>query len=248
MQSPRSFSNPTVRHRLASHLAGFAAALLAMCACFASPALAQDGPPPKAPISVDAQVAAGLLKEKDPPDYPTLAKVNYIQGIVRMQVFVAPSGKVSAAHVLQGHPFLAASALKAVRSWIYRPYRIGRKAVEFSTLVDFRFSLHAKRLSRFPPTAEEDLRERVTPPEVENPPPDPPSDDHIRIRVLVDSHGHPLDAEILPFSADILSGDAAGIREARQKVLHWKFRPAHWGALAVPWYLVVDVPVRHWPA
>jgi TonB family protein len=241
MRLPRLFSSLKVKHEPAPLRVGFATALLAVWAAAALPARAQSKATQVAPVSLDAQVAERLLKEKDAPVYPPLAKINYIQGSVRVRVVVSPKGRVTEAHVLQGHPFLAASALQAVQGWIYRPYRIGRKAIEFSTVVEFRFNLRAKPLSPFPPTAEKDLRDRVTPPTVVQPLADSGSKNYVRMRVLVDSHGHALDAEIL-------SGNSAEIREAQEEITHWKFRPAHWGALAVPWYLVVKVPVTHWPA
>jgi TonB family protein len=229
------------RHLPTERLTGCAVTLLAACVLCVLPARAQDDPPPTSPANLDPQVVSKLLKKDDPPDYPPLAKLNYIQGSVRLRICVARDGRVSEAHVIQGHPFLAVSALKAVRSWVYRPYRVGMRAIEFSTVVDFRFTLRPKTLALLPPSAEKDLRERITPPEVEKQSADPPSDDHVILRILVDSEGRALDTQLI-------SGNVSNIREAEQEVSHWTFRPARWGALAVPWYLEVDVPVRHWPA
>ncbi len=241
MRSPWSSSNPMVRRWPVSRPAGRAASGVAVCAwCVLAALAAGDLRAANHPIDLDARVASKLLKKDDPPDYPPLAKLNYIQGTVRVRVFVGPNGKVSEAHVVLGHPFLAASALQAVRKWVYQPYRIGKQAVEFWTLVEFRFVLHSKTPAQLPPSAERDLQARVTPPAVLQRPADPPSDDHIRMRVLVGAEGRALDKEIL-------SGDVNQVREAEEEVSHWKFRPARWGALAVPWYLVVDVPVHHSP-
>jgi TonB family protein len=192
------------------------------------------------PVDLDSRIASKLLKKDDPPDYPPLAKLNYIQGKVRVRVFVAPNGRVTEAHVVLGHPFLAAAALRAVRNWVYRPYRVGKQAVEFWTLIEFHFTLRGKTPVEMPPSAESDLRARVTPPAVLEQPADPPDDDHVRIRVLVGAEGRALDKEII-------SGDVNRIHEAEEEISHWKFRPARWGAMAVPWYLVVDVPVHHSP-
>jgi TonB family protein len=229
------------RHRHPERLPGWAATLLAACVLSALPALGQSGSPPAGPVLLDHQEVSKLLKRDELPDYPPLAKLNYIQGSVRLRILVARDGKVVEAHVIQGHPFLAASALKAVRSWVYRPYRVGRWAVEFSTLVDFHFVLRPKVIGSLPPAAEKDLRARITPPEVEEQPADPPTDDHVRLRVLVDSEGHALDAQRI-------TGSVSNVREAQKEVSHWTFRPARWGTLAVPWYLEIDVPVHHAPA
>lgn len=222
-------------------MTGWAAALVAASLLGTLPAKTQDNPSPSGPVALETETVTKLLKKNDPPDYPPLAKLNFIQGTVRLRVYVGRDGRVSEAHVIAGHPFLAASALHAVRKWVYRPYRVGKAAVEFSTLVNIHFTLHSKTLVAFPPTAEKDLLARVTPPQVVKQPAGPSSDDHVKLRVLVDSEGRPLDAQLV-------SGSASEVREAEAEVATWTFRPARWGALAVPWYLDVDVPVRHWPA
>lgn len=193
-----------------------------------------------AAISLNSKEATQLLVKKQAPNYPTLARVNYIQGRVRVEITVSDSGKVAVAHVLQGHPFLAASALSAIRHWVYRPLRIAAGAVPFKTLVDFNFTLRVTKLTRFPPTAEKDLQAQVTPPEVLDRREETPAD-HVRLRVLVDSDGHTIDTQPV-------SGPASDIEDAVESVEHWTFRPAYWGSMAVPWYTVVDVPVRHWPS
>jgi TonB family protein len=226
------------RHELSERLTGCAVMLLAACALAAQ---AQEGPGPVGPVALDPQVVSKLLKQDKPPDYPPVAKLNYIQGPVRMRILVARDGHVSEVHVIQGHPLLAAAALNAVQGWVYAPYRVAKRAVEFSTSVEIRFVLRPKVLTSLPPWPEKDLRERVTPPEVEKQPADPPSDDHVRLRVLVDSGGRALDSQAI-------AGDASDVRKAEEEVSHWKFRPARWGSMPVPWYLEIDVPVHHWPA
>jgi hypothetical protein len=41
-----------------------------------------------------------------------------------------------------------------------------------------------------------------------------------------------------------MGGPPAQSEAVRKDVERWTFRPAHWGALPVPWYLDVDVPVQ----
>jgi TonB family protein len=203
-------------------------------------ARSQDGSPTTSPIDLNSKVVSKLVLRNEKPKYPSLARFNYIQGQVRIQLLVSAEGKVTDAHVLNGHPFLAASALSVVRRWSYRPYRTKLGAVPFSTLVDFVFELHDITPSKFPPKAEKDLQSRVTPPEVVNGPAEE-SANHVRFRVLVDSEGHVIDTHTL-------SGSAADIERAQESMSNWTFRPARWGALAVPWYLEIDVPVQPWPA
>ena len=69
-----------------------------------------------------AKEASRLLLNQVPPEYPALAKVNYIQGRVRVQLVISPGGTVARAHVLSGNPLLAAAVLNSVREWRYRPF------------------------------------------------------------------------------------------------------------------------------
>ena len=41
---------------------------------------------------------------------------------------------------------------------------------------------------------------------------------------------------------ELISGQTSAFGEARQLVDCWKFLPARWGTIAVPWYLELDVP------
>jgi len=61
------------------------------------------------------------IKHQVQPVYPELAKQANISGAVRLQVTVAPSGKVVETKVLGGSPLLIASAEQAVRQWQYEP-------------------------------------------------------------------------------------------------------------------------------
>ena len=55
------------------------------------------------------------------PQYPGLARTMKIQGIVRADVLVAPSGKVKSVEVKGGHPLLVQSAEDALRQWKWEP-------------------------------------------------------------------------------------------------------------------------------
>ena len=72
----------------------------------AMPLLAQDG---------------RKIKHQVQPVYPDLAKQANITGSVRLEVTVAPSGKVMETKVLGGSPLLIASAEQAVKQWQYEP-------------------------------------------------------------------------------------------------------------------------------
>jgi TonB family protein len=53
------------------------------------------------------------VKEVVTPEYPALAKQLKLRGTVKVEVVIAPDGKVKKAHVIGGHPLLAVEAEKA---------------------------------------------------------------------------------------------------------------------------------------
>ena len=55
------------------------------------------------------------------PVYPDLARKLQIHGIVRVEVVIAPSGKVKMTHVIGGNPVLAQSAVNAIEQWKWTP-------------------------------------------------------------------------------------------------------------------------------
>jgi TonB family protein len=186
-------------------------------------------------IVLKPRVAARLLLNNLAPEYPAVAKVNYIRGHVNVELEVGPDGKVSAAHVLQGNPILAAAALKAVRDWVYRPLVTTHGPSGFVTDVDLKFNMNMNAVYLRPARAERDLTRQVKPPKIIRRTGDDSAGAGVRVRVLVDELGHVIDYESWPGAANRL--------EAVQKTVETlTFRPAHWGAIPVPWYIDVDVP------
>ena len=55
------------------------------------------------------------------PAYPELARKMQIHGVVRVEVVIAPSGKVKTTHVIGGNPVLAQSAVGAIEQWKWAP-------------------------------------------------------------------------------------------------------------------------------
>jgi TonB family protein len=218
----------------------FVAALAAVC-LLATSVAAQEDRIQEHFVSLDTATVSKLQLSSNAPEYPAIAKLNFIRGDVRIRIFVSGKGRVIRMHAIQGHPFLVVSAMEAIRNWTYEPYRIGKQARAFTTLVSVRFKLHPKVLTELPPAAEHDMEARVDPPKVAEQPPDPPSDNHVRLRVLVDSNGNALDTQLI-------SGTESDAQMAERELSQWKFLPAHWGSLPVPWYVDIDVPVPNSPA
>ena len=68
-----------------------------------------------------AQSSARKIKTRDDPTYPELARRNNIYGSVRMELLVAPDGKVKEVKVLGGNPVLVQAAVTAAMKWKYEP-------------------------------------------------------------------------------------------------------------------------------
>ncbi len=203
---------------------------------FAACAAAQSAAPVQ-PRVIDARQATRLLVNQSKPDYPAVAHDNYIQGQVQVELTVGADGHVRKAHVLHGHPLLAASALKSVRNWVYRPFVTPTGPTPFSTLVKVVFDLNPKEHTEFPATPERDLERRIKLPEVAEQPADPPGGSSVRLRVLVGEDGRAIDATLV-------SGSVALMAAAQNNLARWKFQPARWGNMTIPWYLEVTVPAE----
>ncbi len=195
--------------------------------------------PPQFPF-VDSKKASKMVTHEVKPRYPTLARINYIQGAVRLAIRVTKDGQVASTHVVKGHPFLAIAAIEAVQTWRYSPLPDQKEIGPFETFVDVKFTLHLRNPQQWPPTPEADLGQRVRPPEVlsVNAAPSEPgsAQQTVRLRVLVNEAGQAIDSERL-------SGPAELVEAAQKEVSNWTFKPARWGNQTVPWYLTVDVHV-----
>ena len=206
--------------------------------CAACEVCAQDNfpGPITLPVIIDRKQAAGLLLTQPPPEYPTVAKVNYLQGPVQLEITVNGTGKVAKVHVLGGNAILAASALKAALRWIYHPLATTSGPSGFITTVEMKFALNYHGIELTPRQAELDFLRQVKLPQVVQPPDKAHSGDSIHMRLLVNDQGQVIDMDISPMGR-------ARFEAARETLRGWIFRPAHWGSLPVASYLDVDVPV-----
>ena len=192
--------------------------------------------PSGSPVIMGRKQAAKLIMAHPAPEYPPVAKVNYLEGRVQLQVTVNGAGKVERAHVLQGNALLAASALKAVRRWIYHPLATAAGPAGFVTTVEMRFSMDFKDAELTPQQAERDFARQIKPPQVVRPEADARAEEVVHMRLLVNDQGEVDDMEIP-------ATNLAQSKAARETVRGWTFRPARWGTLPVASYLEVDVPI-----
>ena len=56
-----------------------------------------------------------------PVPYPETARQMHLAGTVKLDVLVAPNGKVKKVDILGGNPVLANAAAQTVRDWTYEP-------------------------------------------------------------------------------------------------------------------------------
>jgi protein TonB len=100
-------------------------------------------PKPQAPkrIRVGGQVESARLLFQPHPEYPPLAKMARIQGVVRLDAVISKDGTIQDLKVISGHPLLVRSAIEAVSRWRYQPTLLNGDAVEVATEIDVNFTL-----------------------------------------------------------------------------------------------------------
>lgn len=109
-------------------------------------AAAPPPPPPPKPqtptrIRVGGQVESAKLIFHPTPEYPPLAKMARIQGVVRLDATISKDGTIQDLKVISGHPLLVRAALDAVQRWRYQPTLLNGEAVEVATEIDVNFTL-----------------------------------------------------------------------------------------------------------
>jgi TonB family protein len=90
---------------------------------------------PKHAVTQETSESGRKVVSRVVPQYPNIARSMKIQGTVRADVLVAPSGKVTSIEVKGGHPLLAQSAQDALRQWKWEA-----AAHETHEIVELRFN------------------------------------------------------------------------------------------------------------
>ncbi len=93
------------------------------------------------PITISSGVATGMLIQKTPPIYPTIAKAARVSGTVELQATISKAGTIKDLHIVSGPAMLRQPALDAVRTWRYKPYKLNNDPVEVETTVNVVFTL-----------------------------------------------------------------------------------------------------------
>jgi protein TonB len=94
---------------------------------------------PKGPIRVDGHIKAPRLIFGPAPVYPVLAQRSRISGAVVIDAVIDTQGNVVEMRTVSGHPFLALSAMEALRRWKYEPTILGGEPVSVQLLVTLTF-------------------------------------------------------------------------------------------------------------
>jgi protein TonB len=103
--------------------------------------MAPEATPAKPVVRIGRGVEAPVKLRDVKPDYPGLALLTRVEGVVIVECRVDESGRVADARVLRGHPLLDAAALDAIRQWRYRPTLLNGNPVSVIMTVTVRFQL-----------------------------------------------------------------------------------------------------------
>ena len=96
---------------------------------------------PSKPITVSAGVVEGMLIQKTPPLYPSIAKSARVSGTVKLEATISKTGAIKDLHVVSGPEMLRPAALDAVRNWRYKPYKLNNEPVEIESMINVVFTL-----------------------------------------------------------------------------------------------------------
>jgi len=74
------------------------------------------------------------VKSRVTPIYPDLARRMNVSGKVKIEVVIAPDGRIKSTRVIGGHPLLTQSCQDALRDWKFMP-----GPEETTQLIEFEF-------------------------------------------------------------------------------------------------------------
>ena len=98
-------------------------------------------PVPASPAKVSSGVMAGQLLTHVNPVYPASARAARIEGAVLLHAIIGKDGSIENLQVVSGPKELRASALDAVRQWVYKPYLLNGDPTDVETTITVNYSL-----------------------------------------------------------------------------------------------------------
>ena len=75
------------------------------------------------------------------PEYPEVARLARVSGVVRLQGIINAQGRVTDIQVVSGHPLLIDAAVACVEKWRYTPAQVNGHTIPTPVNVDVRFEL-----------------------------------------------------------------------------------------------------------
>jgi periplasmic protein TonB len=93
------------------------------------------------PVAISSGVATGMLIQRTPPIYPTIAKTARVSGTVELEATISKTGTIKDLRVVSGPTMLRQAAADAVRTWRYKPYKLNNEPTEVETTVNVVFTL-----------------------------------------------------------------------------------------------------------
>jgi TonB family protein len=97
---------------------------------------------PGMPLRVPSEAMDHQILYKIEPIYPDAAREAGTQGLVVLDAVISADGTVKSLRAVAGPASLSQSALDAVQSWKYSPYRVQGSPVEVETTVSVDFRVH----------------------------------------------------------------------------------------------------------
>jgi periplasmic protein TonB len=106
-------------------------------------------PPPPKPagpkrIRVGGQVELAKQIFAPSPEYPQIAKMARVQGVVRLAAIINENGTIQDLKLISGPPLLVKAAMDAVSRWRYQPTLLNGDPVQVDTEIDVNFTLQGE--------------------------------------------------------------------------------------------------------
>ena len=93
------------------------------------------------PVPVGGDIKPPIRVAYVAPVYPEIARVARVSGIVVLECTIDPSGRVTDARIVTGHPLLDKAALEAVRQWRYTATRLNGVPIAVLMTVTVKFTV-----------------------------------------------------------------------------------------------------------
>jgi protein TonB len=98
-------------------------------------------------VRIGGKIIAPKLVTVVKPEYPTLATLARLEGIVILEAFVGVDGKVMEVKPLRGPVILVDAAVEAVKQWRYRPLLLNGAPTQFILTVTVAFDLQEAKVA-----------------------------------------------------------------------------------------------------